>query len=147
MKIRLKDTHIIVEVSTFSEHYNTLEKRLQKMDFNKKHRIHFLKYVYFLCAKIANCHDLSFYNKLINSSHKAIELKALKTKKLTQYYSVLGAKVDDPMSVVKKKYLKLAKQYHPDKVACANNAKIKMYTTKFQMIQQAYETLKLQNAS
>ncbi len=147
LKIRLKDEHVIIEIPTYSQHFDTIKHSLEKLKSDITKKENFLKSIYFLCAKNANYHDIDFYKKLIKASHKDIKIKALSDSSLNQYYTILGVSKDDSMSIVRKKYLKLAKAYHPDNVSYINSSLVKKYTHKFQKIQQAYEILKLQNVS
>lgn len=56
-------------------------------------------------------------------------------------YIILGLTPNDDITALKKRYKKLAKQYHPDKANLGDKKEISLYTRKFQTILQAYETL------
>lgn len=61
---------------------------------------------------------------------------------LEEYFGVLGCHMEDSFEVIRKNYLRLVKQYHPDS-SCMQHADLHVtYTTKFQEIQNAYEMLK-----
>ncbi len=62
---------------------------------------------------------------------------------LEDYYNVLGCKKADTFSVIREKYLKLVKQYHPDRIDSSNLSLISHYNEKFKEIQYAYEMLKI----
>lgn len=147
LRIRLKNEDVIIEVSRYSQQFEELHRSIINIQSNKLKKELFLKSLYFHCAKKANYHDITFYKKLIGSSYKHIKIKALSSDPLSQYYKLLGVNKNDSIKTVKKRYLKLAKVYHPDKISYANNSLVDEYTRKFQKIQKAYETIKLQNVS
>jgi molecular chaperone DnaJ len=57
-------------------------------------------------------------------------------------FKLLSSKKSDEFSVIKKRYLKLAKKYHPDSVFLASEETIKKHTDKFQEIQEAFSIVK-----
>lgn len=61
---------------------------------------------------------------------------------LKEHYEILKANKDDTLEVIRKKYLRLAKRYHPDYQNDLTEHEIKQNTLQFQKIQQAYETIK-----
>lgn len=63
-------------------------------------------------------------------------------KELIFSYKVLDSSIYDSFLVVKKRYLRLAKQYHPDNVYGKNQNLISEYAEKFREINQAYEKIK-----
>jgi DnaJ-domain-containing protein 1 len=106
-----------------------------------------LKNIYYICAKKVNYHNPQFLKKLIKSSHKHIELHVDRQEPLKQHYKLLKSDEKDPLHVIRKRYLKLAKTYHPDRVSYCNSSLVEEYTHRFQKIQRAYEILKLKSAS
>ncbi|MFK5881881.1 MAG: DnaJ domain-containing protein [Sulfurospirillum sp.] len=62
---------------------------------------------------------------------------------LEDYYNVLGCKKVDSFGVIRERYLKLVKQYHPDRLGISNLSLKSYYNKKFQEIQYAYEMLKI----
>ena len=78
---------------------------------------------------------------------KVIQNKSLKKKTapfspLQNEYRILGARREESLQSIRKKYLALVKQYHPD----ALNESLKnkpLYIQKFQQIQEAYERIKV----
>ena len=56
-------------------------------------------------------------------------------------YKLLKCHKEDSANVVKKKYLKLAKKFHPDTVYGQAEDIIKDYTHKFQKIRDAYAVI------
>lgn len=94
--------------------------------------------------------------KVIKTSHKDIYNKddidnLLKSeekfilspydKNLQNAHKVLGSSPYDDTTSLKKRYKKLAQQFHPDKYSTKNNEIIKLYTEKFQKILHAYTIL------
>ena len=61
-----------------------------------------------------------------------------------KYYAVLGCSRSDTDETIKKKYRKLAREFHPDKIIAQGLPEefITFANTKFQEIQQAYEKVK-----
>lgn len=62
---------------------------------------------------------------------------------LEEYYEVLECKAEDTFETIRKQYLKLVKQYHPDTIAHTNKQLVDQYSNKFQIIQHAYEMIKI----
>ncbi|MCV6607438.1 MAG: J domain-containing protein [Campylobacterales bacterium] len=62
-------------------------------------------------------------------------------QELLESYKILECKQEDSKAVIKRKYLKLAKEYHPDKVYGQTEDIIKDYTEKFQKIRDAYSII------
>lgn len=161
MRIRVKKNTIVIEISEHSKYFNFVSSNLQnsyhsywdgdtlvvpgkKNETNKKE--FFLKTLYYMCVQHVQYQNPTFLKNLILSSHKQIELmvtdRAYEKQKCPyqKYYNLLNSNVKDPLHVIRKKYLNLAKIYHPDKVVNKNN--LKEYTFKFQQIQEAYQALK-----
>ena len=65
-------------------------------------------------------------------------LATAKPKKIKTYYQVLEVPTNATPTTIKKNYIKLAKLYHPDVYKGADKSR-------FQRIQEAYQTLKNQN--
>lgn len=63
--------------------------------------------------------------------------------KLDPYYAILGAQPGEPLDAIKKKFRKLAMQWHPDKLSArgASNEAIRHAKEKFQQINEAYEKI------
>ncbi len=62
---------------------------------------------------------------------------------LEEYYEALGCKDGDNFETIRKNYLKLVKQYHPDATSHTSSTLALHYKEKFQTIQQAYEMIKI----
>jgi DnaJ-domain-containing protein 1 len=146
LRIRLKKSYIQIEVKDSSKYLHSISKALLNVKCRDK-KEQLLKNIYYLCAKNANYHNPQFFLKLIKSSYKNIVLHVNKDDSLKQYYTLLKSNEKDSLHVIRKRYLKLAKTYHPDRVVHKNSTLVDEYTRKFQHIQQAYEALKFQVAS
>ncbi|MBE0490868.1 MAG: DnaJ domain-containing protein [Sulfurospirillum sp.] len=62
---------------------------------------------------------------------------------LQEYYEVLGCRIDESFTTIRKQYLKLAKQYHPDTNNFQDGVMANQYREKFELIQNAYEMIKI----
>jgi len=146
LRIRLKKSSVIIEIFENSNYLNSVTSALLNAKCRDK-KEELLKNIYYICAKNVNYHNPKFFKKLIKSSHKQIELHVDKNDPLKKHYELLKSDEKDPLHVIRKRYLKLAKTYHPDRVSYSNRSLVEEYTHRFQKIQRAYEILKLQNAS
>ncbi len=61
---------------------------------------------------------------------------------LEDFYRLLNCSQYDSYQKVRANYLSLVKKYHPDNILSDNTLIIKVYSKKFQKIQQAYKTIK-----
>ena len=152
LRIRLKD-NIIIEIESSSIYLSRISSDLQNISTCKEKKETFLKTVYYLCAKKANSRNPLFLKKLIDSSFKPIQIDIKDTlhvkvqDTLEKYYHTLNSNEKDSLHVIRKRYLKLAKTYHPDRVICKDSHLVRAYTDKFHQIQKAYEVLKYKIAS
>ena len=62
---------------------------------------------------------------------------------MLHYYTVLECPVGSSQDALKRSYKKLVKVYHPDKVHCENPDTVNHYTQKFQLLQEAYQALRI----
>ncbi len=62
---------------------------------------------------------------------------------MLHYYTVLECPVGSSQDALKRSYKKLVKVYHPDKVHCENTDTVSHYTQKFQLLQEAYQALRI----
>lgn len=81
------------------------------------------------------------YESFKNPSHNESFLTQDEIE-LRQSYMLLESHYQDDFKVVKKRYLKLARQYHPDKVFGQDSQVIESYNERFRSIQQAYEKIR-----
>lgn len=63
-------------------------------------------------------------------------------KRIRESYTLLESNQNDDFLVVKNRYLKLAREYHPDNVFGQNSEIVDHYVKKFRMIRDAYENIK-----
>jgi hypothetical protein len=107
----------------------------------------FLTSLYYTCARESNSHNTLFLQKLIALHDKPIKVVQKKNAKQAicveakEDYRLLGAKPHECFEAIRKKYLLLAKQYHPDALDVSLKNK-PLCTQKFQDIQEAYERIK-----
>lgn len=107
----------------------------------------FLTSLYYACARDSNSHSALFLQKLIALHDRPIKVVQKKSKKqpigieLEEEYRLLGVKPHERFETIRKKYLLLAKQYHPDTLEASLKNK-PLYKQKFQDIQEAYERIK-----
>ncbi len=59
------------------------------------------------------------------------------------FYTVLECPIGASQDALKKSYRKLAKVYHPDTISHENPNMLKHYTQKFQILQEAYTSLRI----
>ena len=63
-------------------------------------------------------------------------------RELRHSYMILESHYQDDFEVVKKRYLQLAKEYHPDNVFGQDSEVIESYNERFRTIQEAYEKIR-----
>ena len=163
MRLFLSEHCITVNISEHSSHFlhvsQTLSKNFSKSFWVNKTLINlptpkenakrkeFLTSLYYTCAFQSQTENLEFLKRLIALHDKPIKV-VLNTKTtsspkpyylspLAQCYALLDAKLEESLESVRKKYLRLAKRYHPDSSSTHKNILM------FQKIQEAYETIKL----
>jgi len=161
MRLHLSTDCITVNIPEHSSHFlhvsQTLSKKFTKsfwvnetlINFSTPKEIQkrkeFLTSLYYTCAFSSQTHNVSFLQKLIAMHDKPIKVVKKETQKiilrpmskLEKYYTILEATHTESLQAIRKKYLRLAKIYHPDHKDTSS-------TQKFQQIQEAYETIKAQ---
>lgn len=161
MRLHLSSDCITINMPEHSPHFlhvsQTLSQKFTKSFWvndtlinlftpkEKEKRKKFLISLYDTCAHASQTHNVSFLQKLIAMHDKPIKIVTGKVRKmivlqpltLEKYYKILEASQTENLQTIRKKYLCLAKIYHPDH---QNNSCI----GKFQQIQEAYETIKAQ---
>lgn len=161
MRLHLSSDCITVNISEQSPYFlhvsQTLSQKFTKsfwinetlVNFStpkeEEKRKKFLISLYYTCASSSHTHNLAFLQKLIAMHDKPIKIVNKGVRKmivpqpptLEKYYKILEASQTENLQTIRKKYLCLAKIYHPDH---QNNSCI----GKFQQIQEAYETIKAQ---
>ncbi|MEA1917762.1 MAG: J domain-containing protein [Campylobacterota bacterium] len=71
------------------------------------------------------------------------EESAVKELEYKHYYSILECPVGASSNDLKRSYKKLVKMYHPDKIYSQDDSLIHEQTQKFQLLQEAYNALKI----
>ncbi len=103
----------------------------------KRHILHYdIRYTYsnrFLSTLYADFASYSF-GDLAEEERHAQYLK---------YYTILEVPVGASRDMLRKSYKKLVKIYHPDKVMAQEPYMVDYYTQKFQLLQEAYSTLRI----
>lgn len=112
---------IIVDISTNNSKYNTKELLL-----NEKNLFY------------------TFSDK--KEIFKSLEVSQIENK-LDNYFILLNSTQGDSMKIIKKRYKKLRKKYHPDNVFHQKDDMTEEYTKKFQLLQNAYNAVKEQSLS
>jgi hypothetical protein len=163
MKLHLRADCITIHVAENSSHYLHVSHVLTHIlgrsfwvnetlinfvtPHNCEKRQAFLTALYYSCAHRSKTHDASFLERLLLASQKPIRL--VKKRLIRPFkevpidpYGLLNAKKTESLASIRKKYLTLAKLFHPDAVAQEDETSVKASTTKFQLIHEAYESIK-----
>jgi hypothetical protein len=163
MKLHLKSDSITIHAAENSSHYLHVSHILTHIlgrsfwvndtliNFvtpqNSEQRQAFLTSLYYACALSSKTHNASFLEKLLHASQKPIRL--VKKRLIRPFkelpidpYGLLNAKKTESLASIRKKYLTLAKLFHPDTIAQEDETSVKASTTKFQQIHEAYESIK-----
>ncbi|GEM_PF-711660 len=168
MQLRLTPHCICIYLSKTSSHYeaviHTLNQTFGQPFWIKETLINialhheldrrkaFLISLYHHCALASKTHNALFLQKLIAFCAKPIKLiitretatDASLENTVTQIdpYRLLQAHKYESFSSIRRKYLRLAKAYHPDTLQTGDDALLQTTTIKFHQIQEAYETIK-----
>ena len=131
VKYRLKNCSL-----TIYPHSNKTAKLLEKL-LNRKEVVGcYVDFIY-------DIDDFLLYKKTLtrkmNRKKQFFTLFSL----LEEFYEVLECKADDSFETIRKNYLILVKQYHPDTISQQNLSLVSHYSEKFQNIQYAYEMIKV----
>ncbi|MDD2384391.1 MAG: J domain-containing protein [Sulfurospirillaceae bacterium] len=162
MQLRLSEHCITVDLYEHSSHFlhvsQTLSKHFSKSFWinktlinlptqkEKAKRKEFLTSLYYTCAFNSQTENLDFLQRLIALHDKPIKVvlrnnntashKPYYLSPLAKCYALLEATQEESLESIRKKYLRLVKQYHPDSTATSKTVGM------FQKIQEAYETIK-----
>ena len=98
------------------------------------------KVVDFLGNKVIHNVALSFEYKDLSASE--FSFLTAEEKALRQCYATLDSQFGDDFELVKKRYLKLAKEFHPDNFYGVDENEILNHTTRFRQITEAYKKIK-----
>lgn len=124
------DVSLIVDVSDYKA-----KARLERA-LNKRHILHYqIRYTF----------DNHFMSKLYSdfSNFSFGDLLKYEEDEKKEFYTVLECPIGASQDALKKSYKKLTKVYHPDKIFNESPHMIKHYTQKFQLLQEAYEALRI----
>ncbi len=128
------DISLVVDVSDYKA-----KARLERA-LNKRHILHYqIHYTYdnhFMSKLYADFASFSF-GDLTKAS-------ALDENK--EFYTILECPIGASQDALKKSYKKLTKVYHPDKIIHEAPHMVTHYTQKFQLLQEAYQALRVINS-
>ena len=85
---------------------------------------------------------LTYKKTLTRKTNRKKQFSALFSL-LEEFYEVLNCKADDSFETIRKNYLELVRQYHPDTISHQSPSLVTHYSDKFQTIKQAYEMIKV----
>jgi len=114
---------------------NKAKSRLERA-LNKRHILHYqIQYTY----------DAYFMQNLYSefSQFEYEDHTDDEIDEMLHYYTVLECPVGSSQDALRRSYKKLVKVYHPDKVHCENPDTVNRYTQKFQLLQEAYQALRI----
>jgi len=125
------DISLVIDVSDYKA-----KARLERA-LNKRHILHYqIQYTY-------DNHFMSkLYSDFANFSFGDL-CKDEEKDERTHFYTVLECPIGASQDALKKSYKKLVKVYHPDKIVHETPHMVKHYTQKFQLLQEAYEALRV----
>jgi len=122
---------LVIDVSDYKA-----KARLERT-LNKRHILHYqIKYTY----------DNHFMSKLYSdfASYSFGDLTRESEGDLNKhFYTILECPVGASQDALKRSYKKLVKVYHPDTVFHDDPSMVEHYTQKFQLLQEAYEALRI----
>ncbi|NPA65399.1 MAG: J domain-containing protein [Epsilonproteobacteria bacterium] len=125
------DESMVLDLSTYKA-----KSRFDRA-MGKKHILHYdIQYTYdnrFLSTLYSDFASYSF-GDLVKDNEIDENLK---------YYTILEVPVGASKDVLRQSYKKLVKIYHPDKIIAEEPYMVDYYTQKFQLLQEAYNTLRI----
>jgi len=125
------DLSLVIDVGDFKAK-DRLERAL-----NKRHILHYqVQYIY------DNKFMSKLYSDFANFSFGDL-CREQDNEENKKFYTVLECPIGASQDALKKSYKKLAKVYHPDKIIHESPHMLNHYTQKFQLLQEAYEALKI----
>ena len=127
------DISLVVDVSDYKA-----KARLERA-LNKRHILHYqIQYTY-------DNHFMSkLYSDFANFSFGDLTKASMEEEK-KHFYTILECPVGASQDALKKSYKKLTKVYHPDTVFHEAPYLVEHYTQKFQLLQEAYQALRIVN--
>jgi hypothetical protein len=125
------DVSLVIDVSDYKA-----KARLERA-LNKRHILHYqIRYTYdnhFMSKLYSDFASFSFGDLCMDEDEE----------QNVHFYTVLECPVGASQDALKKSYKKLVKVYHPDKIVHETPHMVKRYTQKFQLLQEAYEALRV----
>ncbi|MFT7861193.1 MAG: J domain-containing protein [Sulfurimonas sp.] len=125
------DVSLVVDVSDYKA-----KARLERT-LDKRHILHYqIQYTYdnrFLSKLYSDFASMSFGDLVKEDSADANK----------HFYTILECPIGASQDALKRSYKKLTKVYHPDKVYHEAPHMVPYYTSKFQLVQEAYEALRI----
>jgi len=76
------------------------------------------------------------------ADNRTLEEEYHKNLPIKKFLEILNCSLEDNFDTIKAKYISLIKEYHPDRVFNKEDTIIEEYTKKFQLIQEAFESIK-----
>jgi len=124
------DVSLVIDVSDYKA-----KARLERV-LSKRHILHY---------QIQYSYDNHFMSKLYSNftSFSFGNLVRYEENEKKEFYTVLECPIGASQDALKKSYKKLTKVYHPDKIFHESPHMIKHYTQKFQLLQEAYQALRI----
>ncbi len=117
---------IYIDVSSMSA-----KARLEKA-LNRREVLHYhINYAY----------DDDFMSKLYGQ-FSGWSFNSDELDKMIRYHAIFELPMGSKLEDLKKRYLKLARRYHPDRVSTQSPEIVNKYTEKFKLLQEAYDALK-----
>jgi len=125
------DVSLVLDVSDYKA-----KARLERA-LNKRHILHYqIQYTY-------DNHFMSkLYSDFANFSFGDLCKSTIEEEK-KHYYTILECPIGASQDALKKSYKKLTKVYHPDTVFHETPYLVEHYTQKFQLLQEAYQALRI----
>lgn len=149
LKIRCNEYHPMI-VDTFEKLFKnsitfSIERRIFKIKITTKYELAILKSL--LTRKKISGVSVVFITHSLNFSklhaHEIVSEEEAHRKKLLKSYKLLGVTENSTNLEIKNNYRKMIRKYHPDKVSHQGIETINLYTKRFQIIQEAYDLVKL----
>lgn len=166
MKLHLSSEFISIHIEENSPYYAHIKHTLTQLigrsfwiqetlinfnhDQQHEKRRAFLHSLYNICAVMSQTHNASFLQKLILKAEKPIRLIKKRSQTYSSntihskenHYTLLGAHEHESLAIIRKKYLRLAKQFHPDQHISHSEDTARNHAKKFQQIHEAYQLIK-----
>jgi len=151
MSSTTKSKNIYIPSTTITSHHRNFLLKWLYTIYTKKNKSYIPKLKELIIKRANKAIKIELPNReckyISNKQHLNDFTKTKQTKSIKKYYkldtsyTILGVTPQDDIFTLKKHYKRLAKEYHPDRVFLKDQQTINIYTSKFQNILQAYESL------